>query len=145
MDGIIGSEIVCVNAVETMALGSDIAKILPANSSIALIGDLGSGKTTFVKGIAVGLGIRATVTSPSFNIFNIFQGDATLIHVDAYRLDGTERATSGLMLEDFLSIPYCLVVEWPERLHGFLNRCDLKISFEACDSLRKITIAKTSL
>jgi tRNA threonylcarbamoyladenosine biosynthesis protein TsaE len=96
----------------------NFAKLLPHNSSIALIGDLGMGKTTFVGGLAHGLGISDTFRSPSFNILNIYSSSVSLLHIDAYRLDVSEQATETLMLNDFLLPPYYLVVEWPERLYN---------------------------
>ncbi|MDR1595593.1 MAG: tRNA (adenosine(37)-N6)-threonylcarbamoyltransferase complex ATPase subunit type 1 TsaE [Puniceicoccales bacterium] len=143
MDELVGSEVICKTAEETRAFGMRFAKFLPPNQFVALVGDLGSGKTTFVRGMAAGFGIHAAVTSPSFNILNTYSGNATLLHADAYRLDGTEYASSSLMLEDFLTEPYCLVVEWPERLHGFLETCDFIITFELSGKYRKITAKKT--
>jgi tRNA threonylcarbamoyladenosine biosynthesis protein TsaE len=135
------SEIICGTEDETKDLARKIAKSLPLNSSIALIGDVGAGKTTFVKGLAQGLGIEANVSSPSFNILNTYSGAITLLHLDAYRLDGSQQAADGLMLEDFLIAPYCLAVEWPELLHGFLEMCDVKIFFSVeNDSSRKIIV-----
>ncbi|MDR2737605.1 MAG: tRNA (adenosine(37)-N6)-threonylcarbamoyltransferase complex ATPase subunit type 1 TsaE [Puniceicoccales bacterium] len=137
------SGIVCKTADETKVLAAKIAKILPVNSSLALVGDLGSGKTTFVQGLATGFGIGESVTSPSFGIFSVYGGDVTLLHVDAYRLDGTRRAAEGLMLDDFLVPPFCLAVEWPELLHGFVDSCDFKIFFSILDDFsRKISIER---
>ncbi|MDR1401860.1 MAG: tRNA (adenosine(37)-N6)-threonylcarbamoyltransferase complex ATPase subunit type 1 TsaE [Puniceicoccales bacterium] len=141
MEQLVEREIICKTANETKNLAREVAKFLPANSSIALIGGLGAGKTTFVRGLAEGFGMDANVSSPSFNILNIYSGVVTLLHLDAYRLDGSPQATDGLMLEDFLIPPYCLVAEWPELLHGFLDRCGLKIFFTVgSDFSRRIII-----
>lgn len=78
---------------------------------IALQGDLGSGKTTFVKHLARIWGI-ADVKSPSYDIMHVHQGTRTLIHIDAYRLNGE----SELFLDDVCKPPFCLAVEWPEYL-----------------------------
>jgi tRNA threonylcarbamoyladenosine biosynthesis protein TsaE len=133
MDGLINRKIICKSVDDTFNLASEVAKYLPADSSLALVGDLGSGKTTFVKGLARGFGITQVVNSPSFNIFNIYYGAVTLLHVDAYRLDGTESATDGLMINDFLISPYCLAVEWPENFYNFDKICNFKISFKIVD------------
>ncbi|MFT4901261.1 MAG: tRNA threonylcarbamoyladenosine biosynthesis protein TsaE [Lentimonas sp.] len=99
----------------TEQLASEFAACLPVNSVLALHGDLGAGKTTFIRGMARAWNILEPVTSPSFNLYNVYQGDRQLIHLDAYRLEhGAELAT--LMIEDFLSPPWCLAVEWPERI-----------------------------
>lgn len=134
MDGLINRKITCKTIDDTFDLASEVAKYLPADSSLALIGDLGSGKTTFVKGLACGFGIAQVVNSPSFNIFNIYYGAVTLLHVDAYRLDGTKSATNGLMIDDFLISPYCLAVEWPENFYDFYKIFNFKISFEIVES-----------
>ena len=133
MDGLINRKIICKSVDDTFNLASEVAKYLPADSSLALVGDLGSGKTTFVKGLARGFGITQVVNSPSFNIFNIYHGEVTLLHVDAYRLDGTKSATDGLMIDDFLTSPYCLSVEWPENFYNFDKICNFKISFKIVD------------
>ncbi|MDR1232712.1 MAG: tRNA (adenosine(37)-N6)-threonylcarbamoyltransferase complex ATPase subunit type 1 TsaE [Puniceicoccales bacterium] len=122
-------EIICKTEKDTRNLAINFAKFLPQNSSIALVGDLGVGKTTFVGGLAYGLGIPDTVRSPSFNILNIYSSNVSLFHIDAYRLDGSEQAAESLMLNDFLSPPYHLAVEWPERLYNFLETCTFKVIF----------------
>ena len=142
MDGLINRKIICKSVDDTFNLASGVAKYLPADSSLALIGNLGSGKTTFVKGLARGFGVTHVVNSPSFNIFNIYHGEVTLLHVDAYRLDGAKNATDGLMIDDFLISPYCLAVEWPENFYDFYKICNFKISFEIVEgsSSREICI-----
>jgi tRNA threonylcarbamoyladenosine biosynthesis protein TsaE len=129
MEKLINTKTVCKTAEDTKMFGRTLASLLPQNLSIALLGDLGSGKTTFVKGLALGFGITTTINSPSFNILNVYRGQPTLLHVDAYRLDGSEEAVSNLLLDDFMIPPYYLVVEWPELLHNFLMTCDVKIYF----------------
>lgn len=132
---------ICHTAGETFAFGTELATLLRPNSSLALLGDIGSGKTTFVKGLARGFGVTECVSSPSFNILHLHRGTVTLLHVDAYRLDGSRMSAMGLMLDDFLEPPYCLAVEWPELLHGFLETCDYKISFhQRPDFAREISL-----
>lgn len=104
---------------ETRALGERLARELPAESVIALEGDLGVGKTTFVQGIARGLGIERHVTSPTFTLYSVYHGDRTLVHLDAYRLADAAGAEE-LLIEDFLRPPYCLVIEWPSRISAWL-------------------------
>ena len=105
-----------VSAEETRALAAELGRCLPADTTLALHGNLGVGKTTFVQGLAAGLGIDESVTSPTFNIFTLHRGSSrTLIHLDAYRLDRPEQV-EDLMLDDFLVSPWVLAVEWPERV-----------------------------
>ncbi len=99
---------------ETRQLGHELAAHLPDDTVLALYGDLGTGKTTFISGLAAGLGITRPVTSPTYNIYNLYRGTRQLIHLDAYRLEQAGE-TDGLMLEDLLESPWLLAVEWPER------------------------------
>ena len=103
------------SAVETEVLAAKIGAILPVDTVLALHGDLGAGKTTFVRGLARAWGIQEAVTSPTFNLYTIYKGDRQLIHLDAYRL-GSGTDLDALMIEDFLQPPWCFAVEWPEHI-----------------------------
>jgi tRNA threonylcarbamoyladenosine biosynthesis protein TsaE len=117
------------SAAETQALAVEFAAALPPDATLALHGNLGVGKTTFVQGLARGFGVADPVTSPTFNIFTIHKGTPalhsleeaarTLVHLDAYRLERADQLDT-LMLEDFLTTPYCLAVEWPENIAAWL-------------------------
>jgi tRNA threonylcarbamoyladenosine biosynthesis protein TsaE len=108
--------IVTASAAETRAIAHELAAALPPDIVLALHGNLGVGKTTFVQGLAAGFGCPDPVTSPTFTIYTLHQGGRrTLVHLDAYRLDSGAQIDS-LMLEDFLVSPYCLAVEWPEKI-----------------------------
>ncbi len=101
------------------ALARRLGEALPPEAVLALSGDLGVGKTTFVQGLAEAFGIRERVTSPTFTLYNIHHGARTLVHLDAYRLESPDQV-EDLLLEDFLVAPYCLAIEWPERIAGWL-------------------------
>jgi tRNA threonylcarbamoyladenosine biosynthesis protein TsaE len=108
--------VVTASTDETHALARELAAALPPDTTLALHGDLGVGKTTFVQGLARGLGVAETVTSPTFTIFNLHRGaDRILVHLDAYRLENAQQI-DALMLDDFLVSPWCLAVEWPEKI-----------------------------
>jgi tRNA threonylcarbamoyladenosine biosynthesis protein TsaE len=107
------------SAEETRAIAAEFARALPADATLALHGDLGVGKTTFVQGLARGLGITEAVTSPTFNIFTLHRGPTNLLHLDAYRLDH-QRQVEDLLLADFMTSPWCLAIEWPEKIDGWL-------------------------
>ena len=108
------------SAEATRELAAEFASALPPDTILAFHGNLGVGKTTFIQGFATGLGISAAITSPTFNIYSIHQGkQATLIHLDAYRLNGG-RQMESLMLEDFMLSPYYLAIEWPENIADWL-------------------------
>jgi len=108
------------SAGETQAIAAELALALPADTTLALHGDLGVGKTTFVQGLARGLGITEPVTSPTFTLYTLHRGPRCLLaHLDAYRLENGAQLDS-LMLDDFLVSPYCLAIEWPEHVANWL-------------------------
>lgn len=109
------------SAEETRAMAARFAGELPPDSTVALHGNLGVGKTTFVQGLARGLGIAEPVTSPTFNIFTLHRGATSLLHLDAYRLENA-RQVEDLLLADFMVSPWCLAVEWPEKIADWLPR-----------------------
>ena len=97
---------------ETKELGHRLANTLPNGSVIALLGDLGAGKTTLVRGVAEGLHINEVVQSPTFNIMKIYlKGDRPLIHIDAYRLADFN---SDIGLDEYIGYETGLtMIEWP--------------------------------
>jgi tRNA threonylcarbamoyladenosine biosynthesis protein TsaE len=113
---------------------------LQAGSVIALHGTLGSGKTTFVKGLAAALGVRDLVTSPSFSLVNEYEGQhLRLFHVDLYRLRG-QHEVDLLDLDSVLSAGGITVIEWAERGEGLLPDGALHITLDVQDDLTR-TIA----
>ena len=122
-------------AEHTERIGEALARELRPDMTLALSGQLGTGKTTFVKGLARGWGIRKSVASPTFNLYRIYEGDRRLIHFDAYRLDSPE-AADDLLIEDFLQSPYCLVVEWPEKVAGWVPSPRMDLFFSIVDENR---------
>ena len=114
------SGLITASAEETEQVGSRLAAALPEDAALALSGDLGSGKTTLVRGLARGLGIPASVTSPTYNIYSIYKGRRMLLHMDAYRLSDAHELES-LSLEEFLRPPFLIVVEWPEHVPQFFE------------------------
>jgi tRNA threonylcarbamoyladenosine biosynthesis protein TsaE len=111
--------VVTGSAEETRTLAAELAAVLRPDSTLALHGDLGVGKTTFVQGLARGLAITDPVTSPTFNIFTLHRGRINLLHLDAYRLENS-RQVEDLLLSDFMISPWCLAVEWPEKIADWL-------------------------
>lgn len=111
--------VVTASAEESRAMAAEFAAALPPDTTLALHGDLGVGKTTFIQGLAAGLGIRDAVTSPTFNIFTLHRGPTNLLHLDAYRLESSQQV-DDLLLADFLISPWCMAVEWPEKIGDWL-------------------------
>lgn len=132
--------IVTASAAETRALAAELAGALPPDTTLALHGDMGVGKTTFVQGLALGLGVKEQVTSPTFAIYSVHQGkERKLVHLDAYRLE-KETQLEDLLLEEFLTSPWCLAVEWPEKTGGWLPKDarHLTLSIEDGDKHRVV-------
>jgi len=129
------------SAEASRAAAAELAAVLPSDATIALHGDLGVGKTTFVQGLARGFGIQGPVTSPTFTIYTLYHGrrGITLVHLDAYRLTSAAQV-EALMLDDFLTPPYCMAVEWPERIARWLPprpwRLDLDIASTGVHTIR---------
>ena len=112
------------SAAEMQAIAGEIARALVGRTetTLALHGDLGTGKTTFTQGLAKAIGIQEPVTSPTFGIFTLHRGQPiSLVHLDAYRLESAEQL-DDLMIEDFLRPPYILVAEWPEKVADWIPR-----------------------
>jgi tRNA threonylcarbamoyladenosine biosynthesis protein TsaE len=99
----------------TREIGSIIASVCHPGDVIALSGDLGAGKTTLTQGIAKGLGIDESVTSPTFVLIKHYSGDRVgLTHIDLYRLESEEEALA-LDLDELFYGDSVVVVEWPDR------------------------------
>ncbi len=99
---------------ETIAAGSRFAARLEAGDVVLLFGDLGAGKTAFVRGLARGLGVPDDeVSSPTFTLVQVYHGRVTLQHVDLYRLEPVEVADLGL--DELTSGDAVVAIEWAER------------------------------
>jgi tRNA threonylcarbamoyladenosine biosynthesis protein TsaE len=104
---------------ETSQAGRALAAQLDRGSCVALYGDLGAGKTSFVRGLAEGLGLKAHVTSPTFTIVNEYPGDIPLFHFDLYRIED-ESELFELGWDDYFERGGILAVEWGEKAaHSF--------------------------
>lgn len=130
------------SAEDTVALGRELAKHLRDSRLVLLRGDLGTGKTTLIKGIAEGFAAaeRDEVTSPTFTLVHEYHGpDRTLFHIDLYRIDN-DRELATLGLEDTLLEPgNILLVEWGEKFPRFIRDLDAEIAITRLgDTTRKI-------
>ena len=125
---------------ETVAVAREIARTLQAGDVVLLSGDLGAGKTAFVRGLAEGLGIDpADVSSPTFTIVHEYGGGRLrLYHADLYRLE--RAATEELGLEEMGVQDGVLAIEWPDRLtHALPGAREIQIEIEGGDT-RRITL-----
>jgi tRNA threonylcarbamoyladenosine biosynthesis protein TsaE len=131
-----------VNETATRTLGEKIGRLLKGGEVIELVGDVGAGKTTFVKGLAVGLAIEETVQSPTFTISRIYdaRGGLSLAHYDFYRLND-----AGIMADELAETtkdPASItVIEWADIVEGVLPNDRLRITFTApTETTRRLQI-----
>ncbi|MDF2838754.1 MAG: ATPase YjeE, predicted to have essential role in cell wall biosynthesis [Evtepia sp.] len=128
---------------ETEEIGAELAKSLTPGTVVAFVGDLGAGKTAFVRGMAKGLGIAQRVTSPTFTIVNEYEGGRLpLFHFDMYRLS-SEEDLFDIGWEDFLQRGGVCAVEWSETIQKALEDCiKVEIRRGNLDTQRIITIRR---
>ena len=127
------------NTAETRALGEKIAARLQPGDVLLLEGDLGAGKSELTRGIARGLGVTETVTSPSFTILNVYEsGRCPLYHFDWYRLESAEELYE-LGMDEYLGGDGIAVVEWSEMCPDAVPENAVRIRLEAVgENERKI-------
>lgn len=115
---------------QTRALGRALGASAFPGTVLALVGELGAGKTQLAKGVAEGLGVRTVVNSPTFVLMNEHAGRLRLFHVDAYRLGEPEEALAAGLLDD-REVDGVSVIEWADRLDGWLPVERLDMVFRA--------------
>ena len=126
---------------QTRQLGRQIGQLLAGGELIALLGDLGTGKTQLVKGIAVGNDYQNPnqVTSPTFTLVHEYPGRRHLYHLDAYRLNNSQELTN-LGLDDMIDPSAVVVIEWADRVADALPPDRLTVQLEATgESSRRLT------
>ena len=128
------------NEQETEELGRRFAETLPDGAVVAMYGDLGAGKTAFVRGMARGMGLECRVSSPTFTIVNEYLGKRELIHFDMYRLSGADELFD-IGWEDYLNRGAVCAVEWSENVQDAFFGDEIRVTIEKrSDNERKITI-----
>ena len=125
------------SASETIAFAEDFAKTLSGGDVVLLSGDLGAGKTTFVKGLAKGLGITEEVTSPTYAYLNVY-GDK-LYHYDCYRLSSGEDAEALGLTDYFYGNDIC-VIEWSENIVDVLPEKVIRVTLNKTDISSRLII-----
>ena len=131
------------SAAETKALGEKLASRLKAGDVVVLEGELGAGKSELARGIARGLGVTETVTSPSFTILNVYEsGRCPLYHFDWYRLESEEELYE-LGMDEYLGGDGIAVIEWAERCPEAVPENVLRIRLEVTGGeSRRITVSE---
>jgi len=135
---------------ETLSAAATVAQAWVAagrsSLNIGLLGDLGAGKTTWVRGMLRGLGHQGRVPSPTFTLVEPYRlGNLTLLHIDLYRLAQPEQELDVLGLRDAMGAPDTWVlVEWSERWPGFSGQADIQISLALEAAGRRVVITEKS-
>jgi len=104
---------------ETCALGRKLGELLKAGDVVCLVGDLGTGKTAFTKGIAEALGISGYITSPTFTFVNEYQGRLPMFHFDVYRI-GEPEDLFEIGFEEYLERDGVVIIEWADMIKDIL-------------------------
>jgi tRNA threonylcarbamoyladenosine biosynthesis protein TsaE len=131
------------SAAETEAFGERIAAGLGPGDVILVIGELGAGKTTLIRGACRALGVTEPVTSPTFTIGHRYRGRLPVSHLDLYRLERFDQEDPGL-LDDYLDQDSVALIEWPESVAARLERVNARITIRhAGGDEREIEIIRT--
>ena len=139
------AEFISNSQLETEEVGRKLAEKLPGGSVVAMYGDLGAGKTAFVRGMAKGMGLSCRVSSPTFTIVNEYLGERELIHFDMYRLSSADELFD-IGWEDYLSRGAVCAVEWSENVQDAFFGDEVVVRIEKLnDTDRKITIEGAEL
>ena len=134
------------NEKETEALGARLAASLPEGGAvIAMYGELGAGKTAFIRGLGAGLQVKGAVVSPTFTIVNELQGARELFHFDMYRL-GSADELFDIGWEDYLNRGGVCAVEWSENVEDAFDGSEIRVSIRKTgETGREITIEGVKL
>lgn len=127
----------------TLAFAAMFAKQLRAPLTVALMGELGAGKTTFVRGVLRALGVTGSIKSPTYALVESYDTPlGTVHHFDAYRIEGEAdfEARGGFDYFDDTSIRF---IEWPEKLNGSV-RIDVSVRFEFEGTGRRVAVSRTA-
>ncbi|MCU0846960.1 MAG: tRNA (adenosine(37)-N6)-threonylcarbamoyltransferase complex ATPase subunit type 1 TsaE [Spirochaetes bacterium] len=125
---------------KTFEIAKNLGKTAGKGDIFALYGDLGSGKTVMAKGIASGMGIKEEVTSPTFNLLEVYDGRLTLYHFDLYRIE-SEKELDMLFFEEYWEGDGVSVIEWAERAGTRLPERIIRVGLEYVDeTTRRISI-----
>ena len=134
--------IVTDNETATIREGEKLGRTLAPGAVVALFGGLGAGKTAFTRGLAIGLGIKADVSSPTFTIVNEYPGTTPLFHFDMYRLEG-ENELFEIGWDDYLERGGVCAIEWSEKIQNSLPTCTIAVTIETLgENKRRIEVKK---
>lgn len=131
---------------QTISFAKKFAKQLRGGEVITLSGALGAGKTTFVKGLAKGLGIKKIITSPTFILMNVYktkkQNVLYLTHIDCYRIDGQKDIENIGAQEYFGRKDAVVVIEWAEKIQKILPKKRMRITIKIGKNHKRMVLIK---
>jgi tRNA threonylcarbamoyladenosine biosynthesis protein TsaE len=126
---------------QTRRLGARLGHLLQPGDVLALVGDLGSGKTRWVQGVCLGLGVTDPVVSPTFTLVNEYQGRWPVYHIDLYRLaNAAEVLTFGL--EEYLYGSGISMIEWADRANNFLPATYLTVELYHLEETKRRVVLR---
>jgi len=125
------------NDFETIELAQNFESEKSPNMIICLDGELGSGKTMFTKGIANALGIKDSITSPTYTYIKEYEGELPLYHMDVYRLEGD---TESIGIEDYFTKGGVVVIEWASMIKDILPEERLDIKIKVIDENKRLLV-----
>lgn len=131
------------SAADTRRAGVDFAASLSPGDVVALVGDLGSGKTTFIQGVVSGLGLDSEVTSPTFALVHEYGQPPEVVHIDCYRETSLQRWIALGITDYFDGAAVCLI-EWPEVLAPVLPEETIELRFSLGSDEQRRTIRRAS-
>ena len=128
---------------ETILLGKKFSGELKRGDIVALYGELGTGKTQFIKGICDGLGVDQMVTSPTFTLMNIYDGREKIFHYDFYRLS-SESEIYDLCIDDYFFSDGISLIEWAEKCENLLppERININLSYGESENSRLVNFER---
>ena len=127
------------NEMDTIEIAQNFESEKFPNMIICLDGELGSRKTVFTKGIANALGVKESITSPTFTIIKEYDGELPLYHMDVYRLNGSVEGTG---IEEYFHKGGVVVIEWADMIHDILPEERLDIKFKVVGENSRVLILK---
>ena len=127
------------NEMDTIEIAQNFESEKFPNMIICLDGELGSGKTVFTKGLANALGVKESITSPTFTIIKEYDGELPLYHMDVYRLNGSVEGTG---IEEYFHKGGVVVIEWADMIHDILPEERLDIKFKVVGENSRVLILK---
>ena len=126
-----------MNEIDMKKFAQKLGEQLQAGDVIVLTGELGSGKTTFTKGLGLGLGIHQMIKSPTYTIVREYEGRLPLYHMDVYRLDGDSKSIG---FEDYFNKDAVCIIEWADMITDCLPEERLQINFKIVDENTRVLI-----